>query len=274
MSDQVRQFRGDFQRFDATGRLTNDTSALLDRSSTSEQAAADERIRILKIVLEALVKFIIEKILVPIGKAVANAAISAGGAAAGGALNGVAPGTGGIVQSLISSAGSAGVDIGADLISSFFSAATPVLIDAVGEGLTSFFPDIMSTFFGGNLAASIFDPAGGIFGGLIDTLTGGFMSLFGGGLLGVFSGLLGGLSFDSGGVASGVGLMQKNVIAPERVLSPRQNVAFEQMVAREFGNRSSSGNRTVVFGDTHIAGTQATADEIAEALSRRLVNAL
>ncbi|MGC7255739.1 hypothetical protein RBA19_21690, partial [Mycobacteroides abscessus subsp. massiliense] len=87
-----RQFRGDFQAFDASGRLMNDTSALLDRSSTSEQTAADERIRILKVVIEALIKFIIEKLVVPIGKAVANAFINAGAGAAGGAIGASFPG--------------------------------------------------------------------------------------------------------------------------------------------------------------------------------------
>ncbi|MGC7255707.1 hypothetical protein RBA19_21520, partial [Mycobacteroides abscessus subsp. massiliense] len=70
MTDEFRQFRGDFEAFDASGRLMNDTSALVDRSSTSEEEAAQERIRILKIVIEALIKYIIEKVIVPIAKAV------------------------------------------------------------------------------------------------------------------------------------------------------------------------------------------------------------
>lgn len=36
--------------------------------------------------------------------------------------------------------------------------------------------------------------------------------------------------FDRGGIASGTGVMTKGVISPERVLSPRQTQAFEQMV--------------------------------------------
>lgn len=36
--------------------------------------------------------------------------------------------------------------------------------------------------------------------------------------------------FDSGGVASGVGFMPKNIIAPERVLSPEQTALFETLV--------------------------------------------
>jgi phage-related protein len=41
-----------------------------------------------------------------------------------------------------------------------------------------------------------------------------------------------GSAYDSGGVASGRGLMFKDTIDPERVLSPRQTVAFEQLVAQ------------------------------------------
>lgn len=44
MTDEFRQFRGDFKTFDAAGRIFNDTSALVDRSQTSEEAAAEERI--------------------------------------------------------------------------------------------------------------------------------------------------------------------------------------------------------------------------------------
>ncbi|MGC5249473.1 hypothetical protein ACPXB3_21415 [Gordonia sp. DT219] len=40
--------------------------------------------------------------------------------------------------------------------------------------------------------------------------------------------------YDDGGQAIGTGLMAKNVIKPERVLSPRQTEAFEQMVRSNF----------------------------------------
>ena len=36
--------------------------------------------------------------------------------------------------------------------------------------------------------------------------------------------------FDSGGVASGTGFMPKNIIEPERVLSPEQTALFEALV--------------------------------------------
>lgn len=37
--------------------------------------------------------------------------------------------------------------------------------------------------------------------------------------------------YDSGGIANGVGVMAKNTLQPERVLSPRQTSAFDQLVA-------------------------------------------
>lgn len=40
--------------------------------------------------------------------------------------------------------------------------------------------------------------------------------------------------YDSGGVGIGTGLMAKNVLRPERVLSPRQTESFEQMVKHNF----------------------------------------
>ena len=40
--------------------------------------------------------------------------------------------------------------------------------------------------------------------------------------------------YDQGGLAVGTGLLAKNVLTPERVLSPRETVAFEKMVDRDF----------------------------------------
>lgn len=225
MSKEVRAFRGDFQRFDARGLLINDTSGLLDRSQSSEQTVADERIRILKIVLEALIKYIIEKVIVPITKAVANAAIQAGASAAGAAINTQAPGAGGIVSSLISSAGQAGVEIAAEVGTDFALALSSTLIDLVGEGLQTLLPDLMTTIFGGNILAGLFDPITALFGGLLGGPIGVLSSL-----LAVVSDPLGGF-FDDGGVAAGVGLMPKATIRPERVLSPQQTESFDRLVA-------------------------------------------
>ena len=114
ISSDFREFRGDFKAFDAYGRMMNDTSGLVDRTGSSEQAAADERIRILKLVLEGLFKFIVEKIVVPIEKAVGNSLLQAASGALQGGLGAAFPGgsiVGGAVGSIITSAGSAGIDI-------------------------------------------------------------------------------------------------------------------------------------------------------------------
>lgn len=257
MTDEFRQFRGDFKGFDASGRLMNDTSALTDRSQSSEEIAAQERIRILKIVIQALIKYIIEKVIVPIGKAVANAAINAGASAAGAAVNTQAPGAGGIVSSLISSAGSAGVDIVAEIGTDLALAVSEVAIDAIAEGLQGLFPDLVSGLFGGGILQQLLvapiQAALEIPLAMIGALTGGLGALFA-----PLAAIVGGLSFDDGGVARGVGLMPKATIAPERVLSPTQTVLFERMVAAlERGQSGGAGSQTFVQvseGAIQVAG--------------------
>ncbi|WP_166905914.1 hypothetical protein [Mycobacterium sp. DL440] len=253
MTDQFRQFRGDFKGFDASGRLLNDTSALMDRSQSSEEIAAQERIRILKIVIQALIKYIIEKVIVPIGKAVANAAINAGASAAGAAVNTQAPGAGSIVQSLISSAGSAGVDIVAEVGTDLALAVSEVAIDAISEGLQGLFPDLMTGLFGGGILEQLLvapiQAALEIPLAMIGALTGGLGALFA-----PLAALVGGIAFDSGGVASGVGLMAKATIAPERVLSPNQTVLFERMVSALERGQTTAAGQTLVQAEIHVAG--------------------
>ncbi|EIU63111.1 hypothetical protein MM1S1540310_3007 [Mycobacteroides abscessus subsp. bolletii 1S-154-0310] len=254
MTDEFRQFRGDFEAFDASGRLMNDTSALVDRSSTSEEEAAQERIRILKIVIEALIKYIIEKVIVPIAKAVANAAIQAGASAAGAAVNTQAPGAGGIVSALISSGGQAGVDIIAEIGSQLAVEAAGVIIDMLGEGLQSYFPDIVNAIFGGglleNLIAAPITAALEIPLAIIGALSGGLTGLFA-----PLLAILGGGSFDRGGLARGVGMMPKATIRPERVLSPQQTILFERMIAAlERNPGGASGNPTYVTAQINVEG--------------------
>lgn len=50
--------------------------------------------------------------------------------------------------------------------------------------------------------------------------------------------------YDQGGVANGTGLLGKNILDPERVLSNRQTTAFEQMVDRDF-TRNGGGEHVV-----------------------------
>ena len=267
MTDDFRQFRGDaFKAFDAQGRLLNDTSGLIERTSSSEETAAEERIRILKIVIQALIKYIIEKVIVPITKAVANAAIQAGASAAGAAVNTQAPGAGGIVSSLISSAGSAGVDIAAEVGTDFALAISETLIDMVGDQLQSSFPDLVAGVFGGGALASIFDPAGGILGTIIGGLLGSLTAVFGG-LFGGASTLIPGQSFDQGGLAIGEGYLPKATAEPELVLSPTETSLFSRFVAAlERGGFGGGGSRTVHAPITVIGGGTETADVIEQRL--------
>ncbi|WP_232717393.1 aggregation-promoting factor C-terminal-like domain-containing protein [Gordonia metallireducens] len=46
--------------------------------------------------------------------------------------------------------------------------------------------------------------------------------------------------YDQGGIGNGIGDMQKRILEPERVLSPRQTQAFEEMVRRDF--QGGAGN--------------------------------
>lgn len=270
MTDQFRQFRGEFKAFDASGRLLNDTSALMDRSQSSEEIAAQERIRILKIVIEALIKYIIEKVIVPITKAVANAAIQAGASAAGAAVNSQAPGAGGIVSSLISSAGSAGVDIAAEVGTDLALAISSVAIDAIAEGLQSLFPDLVGGIFGGGiieqLIAAPITAALEVPLAIIGALTGGLTSLFA-----PLLAIIGGGTFDSGGVAHGIGMMPKATIRPERVLSPQQTASFDRLVAwldRNQGSGGPGGQTIVQIGEgaIQVAGGPEAGQNVASGL--------
>jgi hypothetical protein len=241
MSKGFREFRGDFQAFDASGRLLNDTSGLIDRSSTSQDTAAAERIRILKIVIEALIKFIIEKLIVPIAKAVGNAFVQAGAGAAGGAIGASFPGgsiVGGAVSAGISSAGSALIEIFGDIGQELAMAVVGTALDAGAEGLQSYFPDLVTGLFGGGLIESLFAaPLAGLFS--------------------PFLALLGGISlpFDDGGIANGVGFMPKATIRPERVLDPGDTERFERMVrALERNGGTSSSAKYLQTGDLHFHG--------------------
>ncbi|QHB37762.1 tail length tape measure protein [Mycobacterium phage Imvubu] len=267
LTDEFRQFRGDsFKAFDAQGRLLNDTSALIDRSSSSEEVAAQERIRILKIVIQALIKYIIEKVIVPITKAVANAAIQAGASAAGAAVNTQAPGAGGIVSSLISSAGQAGVEIAAEVGTDFALAISEQLIATVAEGLQSQFPDLMTSLFSGAGAAALFNPLGGFLSTILGGFLGSFSALLGGGLGGA-STLIPGIPFDEGGMAHGVGYLPKATMADELVLSPGETDLFSRFVGALERGGFGAGNRTEVHAPiTVVGGSRETADQVQDRL--------
>jgi len=248
MSDDFRQFRGDFKAFNASGRLMSDTSGLVDRSGSSEEAVVAERVRIFKQVLEGLIKFIIQKIVIPITQAIASSLLQAGASAAGGAVSGGIMAAGGgpaggiagsLVSSLISSGGQAGINIGGEIAQMIAGAATGPIVGLLTDGFM------------------------GIFGKLLNPiLTGGI-----GGLLTTF---LPFLAFDEGGVAVGKGFLPKATIEPERVLSPRQSLYHERLTtAMEHGalDRLGSGHsRTVTVGDIHLHGTQASPEAVRDSI--------
>lgn len=82
-------------------------------------------------------------------------------------------------------------------------------------------------------------------------------------------------SFDSGGVAAGVGFMPKQTIAPERVLSPFQTARFDRLVdildGAGLAGRGEGGTKSVNISNMNIQGPNA-AKETAENLLSLLNN--
>lgn len=179
MTDEIRQFRGDLSTFDATGRLTSDTSGLLSRSESSEDLVVAERLRILKQVIIGLVKFVMEKIIVPMVNALIQGGIQAATTGIGAAIGtAIAPGVG----------TAAGTAIG-NVVGSVVSAG----LGGLGTIATSLLSSVVMAG-----ASALLDGTFGL--------------------------------FDDGGIANGVGLMPKAVIAPERVLSPSNTKSFDRFV--------------------------------------------
>lgn len=253
-----KDFRGDFKEFNARGQLYNDTSAIVNRSSTSTEEAAEERIRILKIVLQGLIKYIVEELIVPIIKAVGQALLQAGSGALSGGLGAAFPGgsiVGGIAGSALTSGGDAGINILSEVGTDFGLAASSTILDALGEGVTS--SGLSSGLFGGGALATLFDP-------LSTLLSGGLAGVFG-----PFMALLGGLAFDDGGLAHGMGMMPKATIAPERVLSPRQTQNHERLTSW-LDRNTASLTRSVSVGDIILNGAKATPEQVNQSLLRLL----
>lgn len=272
IGSDFRSFRGDFKEFDASGRLANDTSGLVDRSSTSEQTAADERIRILKIVLDALIKFIIDKIIVPLLEAVGQAAVSAAGSAVGAGISGASFGAGGAggaaASSFINALGDAGIQIAGQVGTDIANAVVDVFSDQIAGGLQSLLPGLVSGLFGGGLIEGITGPIGTV----LSTVLGGFMGVITvllGGLGGGASTLIPGLPFDEGGLASGVGFLPKATMDDELVLSPRNTDIFTRFVnALQNGGFGKSSNNTVHAPITVMQAGPETATQVQDRLLR------
>lgn len=86
--------------------------------------------------------------------------------------------------------------------------------------------------------------------------------------------------YDSGGIASGVGVLQKNTLQPERVLSPRQTRAFEALVSSitsdsylPAGSSTTNNNGTTLTQYVYAHETQ-DAREVANDASRRIAASL
>ncbi|ADX31947.1 tail length tape measure protein [Tsukamurella phage TPA2] len=239
MAKDVRAFRGDFKAFDATGRLNSDTSGLIDRTDTSKEIVKNERIRILKQIIEATVKYLVEKLLKPMLNALFNGLANMGGTAIGNAIGGAIGGPAGAgIGGLVGQVAGAGLQGLGDI-------ATEVIASAITEGVAVALDEIFN--FGNTFS-------------LTDILGGGmfnFLSL--GNLASIFG--IGQGQFDQGGIANGVGMMPKATIKPERVLSPRQTESFDRLVqALESGARP--GNTTTIHAPITVQGGERSGDDV------------
>lgn len=224
LGKDFKGYRGDFTAADAMGRTYSDTSGLSDRTTSSTQEAADERLRILKLVLDGLVKYVIEQIIVPIGKAVGNSLLQMGSGALSAGLGAAFPGGGEILGSIVGQAlttgGAAGIDIAAQIGTSLAENAISIGLEGVKQALPSVMPGIVSGIFGGGAMAALADPITAA------------LSMILGGVAAVFTAGFGAAgTFDSGGEAIGAGVLHKAVIEPERVLSPSETRSFNRLVA-------------------------------------------
>jgi hypothetical protein len=107
---------------------------------------------------------------------------------------------------------------------------------AIGAAIGSFIP-IIGTAIGAAVGAMV----GAALGGVAAVFTGALA-------VGAAAAID---SFDSGGVAVGKGLLSKDIVEPERVLSPRQTVLFDRMVTA-LETQPRGGNRTVHAPITYV----------------------
>jgi hypothetical protein len=262
MAQGFRDFRGELKVF-ADGRLQSDTSALTDRTGSSTQEAADERLRILKLVLDGLVKYIIENVIVPIAKAVGNTLLQVGSSAISGGLGAAFPGgsiVGSIIGSAVTSAGSAGIDIAAEVGTKLAESAISVGLDGLSQLLPSVMPGLTSAVFGGGAMAALADP-----------ITMALTTILGG-LATVFTGIFGAAgTFDDGGRSSGrKGFLPKATIKPERVLSPSQTASFERLVDALTSGRvnpdGGGGNRVTIHAPFTVVGGEQGGRQVRDSL--------
>jgi hypothetical protein len=254
VSTSFEQFRGTFQEFTATGQLFANTAMLVDRSRTSMNEVAQQRLQILEQVISALIQYIINNVIIPIAEAIGQALVSAAGSAAGAAIGASGFGLGSQVggsaaNAFIDALGDAGVNIagqiGGQIADAFVSALVPAIGGIIGSS------GLGTTFLGGAGLGGI-TGAGGLLGDLVGTGIGVLATLFAS-ALSILP--LVGSGFDSGGVAMTAGLLPKATVLPERVLSPHQTSLFERMVtALETGNMGGSTSTTTIHAPFTVTG--------------------
>ena len=267
MTKEIRGFRGDFQAFDATGRVASDTSALTARTQTNTEVAEARRMRILKDVIIGAIKFVIEKLIVPIVQAVVQALISFAqqavtmGVTAG--INSIAPGAGqlggaiaGAVGSAVGGVATAISNVAIEVVGKVLTEGLTVLVETIGDAIRGLFPGIIS------MISNITKQFGSLLTGLFKGLFQPFINL--GRMIG---GFFGGV-FDQGGEAHGLGLMPKAVIEPERVLDPVQTRSFNRLIAmidsgkiKIGGESGSSSSQVVIHAPFNVQGGEAGARE-------------
>jgi hypothetical protein len=246
LADDFRGFRGDaFAAFAAQGQLLDDTSTLIDRTLSSLDVVADERARILTQIITGTLTYVLNNVVIPIGKAAASATVSALASAAGTATSlGIAAGGGGtsggiagaFVSSLITGIGDAAIEIVSKVIQDAGDALIKVGTKAIFDFARQNFPGLSRTLLAGFAQRTRPVPFPDLTGQPLGSLP-----------------LFVNTNFDNGGVAYGTGLMPKATIPPERVLSTRQTVAFERFVdALTSGDTAVGSSTTVINAPMHV----------------------
>ncbi|MFD3426138.1 phage tail protein [Nocardia fluminea] len=139
-----------------------------------------------------------------------------------------------------------------NVILPILTALMTVMITLVVTALGAF----IGTLIGGPVGTAIGAAVGAMVGLALSAVAAGVLAAVGLGAGAAIDTFQGG-EFDSGGIAHGVGLMPKNTIEPERVLSPRQTQSFDQLVQMLDRGQVGLGHRTVQVGSQHFYGQKA-----------------
>lgn len=126
------------------------------------------------------------------------------------------------------------------ILTAFLAAAITLAVTVIGAAIGSIIPGI-GTAIGAAVGAVVGVALAGIAAAFIGTVAIGAAAAID--------------SFDSGGVATGRGVMHKDVVEPERVLSPRQTESFDRLVAAlERGGSRTVNAPITVYGGAGAAG--------------------